>query len=167
MENVIVKRSKISGKGVFSAGNFKRGEEILAMDDSHVVKDPSTLTKEQHEFELDYLASGKIVIMHAPERYINHSCDPNSYVKTINGVRRIIAMRDIKEGEEITGDYSINGYNEGAFKCNCGSEKCRGIYQGNFFKLPKSLQKKYLPYLDDWFMEQFKDKIDSLHCERH
>jgi hypothetical protein len=165
MKSVVVKESQISGKGVFSLRSFKKGEEILEIDDSHVVADPSTLTEEQYEFECDYLANGKIVFMQSPERYINHSCDPNCYAKTVNGVRRVLAMRDIMKGEEIVWDYSINGYNEGTFKCNCGSRKCRGTYQGNFFKLPKSLQKKYLPYLDDWFREQFRDKIEKLRSE--
>lgn len=162
MKNVVVKRSRISGKGVFSSKNFREGEVILEIDDSYVVSDSSRLTKEQHEFELDYLADGKIVIMQAPERYMNHSCDPNSYVKTVNGIRKVFAMRDIQKGEEIVGDYSINGHNEGTFKCRCGSKNCRLVYQGNFFKLPKALQKKYLPYLDDWFVEQFKDEIVRL-----
>jgi hypothetical protein len=161
MENVVVKKSRISGKGVFAARSFKKGDEILEIDDSHVVTDPSKLTKEQYEF-LDYLADGKIVFMQIPERYINHSCDSNSYDKTVKGTRKVIAIRGIKKGEEITFDYSINGYNEGTFKCHCGSKNCRGIYQGNFFKLPKALQKKYLPYLDDWFLKQYKDDIKRL-----
>jgi SET domain-containing protein len=164
MKNVVVKKSRIIGKGVFSSKNFREGEVILEIDDSHVVTDPSKLTKEQHEFELDYFADGKIVIMQAPERYINHSCDPNSYVKTVDGIRKVFAMGDIQKGEEIVGDYSINGHNEGTFKCRCGSENCRLVYQGNFFKLPKTLQKKYLPYLDDWFVKQFKDEIVRLRC---
>ncbi len=95
MKNVVVKESKIHGKGVFAEKDFNKGEVILDINDSHVATDPSKLTKEQHEFELDYLANGKIVIMQHPERYINHSCDPNSYVKTGNGVRKVFAMRDI------------------------------------------------------------------------
>jgi SET domain-containing protein len=162
MKDVVVKKSGIIGKGVFSSKNFREGEVILEIDDSHVVIDSSKLTKEQHKFELDYLADGKIVVMQAPERYINHSCDPNSYVKTVNGIRKVFAMRDIQKGEEIVGDYSINGHNEGTFQCRCGSENCRLVYRGNFFKLPKALQKKYLPYLDDWFVEQFKDEIGRL-----
>ena len=162
MKNVVVKKSRIDGKGVFSNRRFKKGELILEMDDSHVVTDPTKLTKEQHELELDYLADGKTVIMQTPERYINHSCDPNSYVETVSGIRKVFAMRDIQKGEEIVGDYSINGYNEGTFECRCGSKNCRLIYRGNFSKLPKALQKKYLPYLDDWFLDQFKDEIISL-----
>jgi len=162
MKNVEVKKSRISGKGVFSNRSFKKGEVILEMDDSHVVTDLSKVTKEQHESELDYLSDPTIVAMPLPQRYINHSCDPNSYVKTVNGIRKVFAMRDINKGDEIVGDYSINGYNEGTFKCRCGSENCRLVYRGNFFRLPRALQKKYLPYLDDWFVEQFKDEIVRL-----
>ena len=51
MENVVVKESRISGKGVFSARSFKKDEEILDIDDSHVVTDTTKLTREQHELE--------------------------------------------------------------------------------------------------------------------
>ncbi len=97
--------------------------------------------------------------------WVNHSCDPNTYTKTNNGIRQVIAMRDIKEGEEITYDYSMNGDNDGTFECRCGSAKCRKIYQGDFFKLPKELQIYYLPYLDDWFKRKYKDKISALQSD--
>jgi SET domain-containing protein len=97
-KNVVVKKSRINEKGVFSNRSFRKDEAILEMDDSHVVTDRSRLTKEQHKFELDYLADGKIVIMQAPERYINHSCDPNSYVRTVGGIRKVFAMRDVQKG---------------------------------------------------------------------
>ena len=99
--------------------------------------------------------NGKYIIMGEPERYINHSCNPNSYTNK----RRDIAMRNIKEGEEITSNYSINGIDNWEMNCNCGSKSCRGIVYGNFFKLPKSLQKRYLPYLEPWFAKKFKNKL--------
>lgn len=100
--------------------------------------------------------------MQAPEKYINHSCDPNVFVKSENGARKVYAMRDIPQGEEIAYDYSINGDNDGMFECHCGSKHCRKIYQGNFFKLPKTLQRKYLPYLDDWFVKKHNFEIREL-----
>jgi hypothetical protein len=45
---------------VFAAKDFKGSEVILEIDDSHLTTDSNSLTKEQHEFELDYLASVKI-----------------------------------------------------------------------------------------------------------
>lgn len=162
MEGVLVKRSHIKGLGVFAQRDFETNEVILTIDDSQVITDPRTLTKHDHEFELDYLENGRIVRMKAPERCINHSCDPNSYVKTFHGLRKVLALREIKEGEEITYDYSMNGYNEGTFECLCGSKNCRKIYQGNFFRLPKDIQIKYLPYLEDWFKKEHKKEIDLL-----
>ncbi len=48
------------------------------------------------------------MLMPSPERHINSSCDLNTYVKTINGVRHVAARRFIKSGEEITYDYFID-----------------------------------------------------------
>lgn len=160
-KNVSVSSSKMQGKGVFASKNFNAGEVVLVIDDSHVVTDESHLTKEQHGFDLDYL-SDKIIVMQEPEKYINHSCDPNTYAKTENGVRYVKAMRNINKDEEITYDYSINGDNDGTFSCRCGSQKCRGTYQGDFFKLEKELQIQYLPYLDQWFVDKHKEKIATL-----
>jgi hypothetical protein len=162
MTKVVVKESSIQGKGVFALIDIRAGEEVLEIDDTHVVKDGVCLTKHQQEFECDYLDNGKVVLMQPPEVYINHSCDPSVYTKTTNGIRKVIAMRNISKGEEITYDYSMNGDNEGTFRCGCGSENCRKIYQGNFFKLPEDLQKKYLPYLDGWFVVKYKEKIGDL-----
>lgn len=161
MKNVEVKNSATQGKGVFASKNFQKGDFVLTIDDSHVVADESKLTPKQHAFELDYVED-KIVIMQAPEKYINHSCDPNIFVKTENGIRNIYAMRNIPKGNEIAYDYSINGNNEGTFECHCGSKSCRKIYQGNFFKLPQSLQVTYLPYLDDWFVEKHHHEIERI-----
>lgn len=160
--NVIVKKSRVQGKGVYATKDFSESELILDIDDSHEVENVASLTKEQHEFGCDYLANGKVVLMQPPEKFINHSCDPTSYVKTLKGIRKVFAMRNIKKGDEITFDYSINGYNEGTFKCNCGSKDCRNFYQGNFFKLPVNIQLKNLPYLDYWFIQEHKKEIDDL-----
>ena len=60
--NVIVKNSSVQGNGVFASRDLKGGDFVLAIDDSHVVLDDSTLTSKQHAFDLDYLDT-KIVLM--------------------------------------------------------------------------------------------------------
>ena len=122
MEGVIVKPSKIHGKGVFATRDFKEGEIVTRWDTS------KTLTKEQLEKaspeEKRYITEigGKIVVMQEPEKYINHSCSPNTKVQNMCDVAR----RDIKTGEEITGNYLEEGSLEVPFTCNCGSENCKG-----------------------------------------
>src|SRR5437773_2586761 len=100
MANVSVKASPIEGQGVFAAADFRQGERILAIDDSRVVTEEAPLREDPRH--CDYLAAGRVVLMQPPERHINHSCDPNAYVRTIDGVRYVLALRDIAMGEEIT-----------------------------------------------------------------
>ena len=161
---VYIKESSKQGKGVFAAKNFNAGELILEIDDRHIITDESALTSEQHQFDLDYLED-KTVIMQEPEKYINHSCDPNTYVKTKNGIRQVLALRNVTQDKEITYDYAINGDNDGTFTCHCGSKNCRDVYQGNFFKLPQELQVHYLPYLDDWFLKKYNAAIEKLELQ--
>jgi len=156
-----VKKSKIEGTGVFAEEDIKKGEIILSMDDSNVVADVNSLTTYQQDYECDWLADSKVILMQAPEKHINHSCDPNTYVKTIDGIRKVVAMRDIKQGEELTYDYAINGYYDCDTPCRCKSNICRGTISPNFFKLPRNRQLDYLPYLDDWFKEKFKVELEN------
>jgi len=162
VNKVEVKDSNIEGKGVFALIDISKGEVILEMDDSHVVKDKKDLTEYQKNYECDWLEDGKIILMQSPEKHINHSCEPNTYVKTIDGIRKVVAMRDIKKGEEITYDYAINGYYDSDTVCHCGSKNCRGTLSPNFFKLPKQRQLEYLPYLDDWFRKRFQAELKEI-----
>src|SRR5512132_2322025 len=114
MDSLRVAPSPIHGSGVFAADVFEAGESLLALDDSRVVDAAHPLRPEAGELpaHCDYLARGLVVLMREPERYINHCCDPNTYVQTIDGTRHVIALRRIAPGEEITYDYSINGYGD-------------------------------------------------------
>ena len=67
-------------------------------------------------------------------RFINHSCDPNCQVTTINvrGYKRngIFAIRAIKEGEFLSYDYHFDTKQADRFLCRCGAKNCRGTMQG-------------------------------------
>jgi hypothetical protein len=67
-------------------------------------------------------------------RFINHSCDPNCQVVTINvkGYKRngIYATRDIQEGEFLCYDYHFDTKQGDKFLCRCGAKNCRGTMQG-------------------------------------
>lgn len=118
-----VRNSPINGLGVFAVEKIKRGEVIL-------VWNPKLLTDEEVGKLTDlerqkylYIEDGKTYLQQEPERYVNHSCDPNSYVKD----RSDVALRDIQPGEEITSDYfnQDSGLAPDEFICTCHSAKCR------------------------------------------
>jgi hypothetical protein len=168
MANVVVKESPMNGLGVFALENISKGEMLVVIDDSRVVTDEFPLDAFAGEFEYhcDYLADGRVVLMQFPERHINHSCDPNTFVKTILEIRYVFALRPIALAEEITYDYCINGFGDTLWECNCGSPRCRKNIHSDFFHLPYDLQVEYLPLLDSWYIEEYKEKVQKL-LEKH
>ena len=59
-------------------------------------------------------------------RYVNHSCGPNTYMRTFNNHVEFYALRDIKKGEELTCNYGIT-HHEGKLPCKCGAKECKGF----------------------------------------
>jgi len=58
-------------------------------------------------------------------RYVNHSCEPNAFMRLYKGRVEFYSLRRIEAGEELTCDYGETHHN-GALACRCGSERCRG-----------------------------------------
>ena len=77
----------------------------------------------------------------------NHSCEPNVGFSTSV---TMIAIKDIKPGEELVMNYAFMESFFDSFECKCGSSECRKIINSNTWK-DSEFQKKYLefysPYL--------------------
>jgi hypothetical protein len=118
---VEIKKSKIHGKGIFAKKDLKKGEIVLRW---HPIKLTPEETKNLIEKQKEHTISNKegYYWMQPPEKYMNHSCDPNTDMNTDDFYD--IAIKDIKKGEEITSHYpNPLGKEE---KCGCGSKKCKG-----------------------------------------
>ena len=86
-----------------------------------------------------------------PPDYVNHCCDPNS---GLAGQITLVAMRDIKPGEEITYDYAMSDgspYDE--FSCSCGSPHCRGHVSGEDWMRP-DLWRRYAGYFSPYLQRR-------------
>ena len=59
-----------------------------------------------------------------PFRFINHSCEPNVFIRIAYGRAEFYALRNIPAGEELTCDYGVS-HHDGALPCRCGAAKCR------------------------------------------
>ena len=158
---IIVLESKIDRVGVFAATSLCSGDVVLSIDDSYIVDEehPVPSGEEDH---CDYLEAGKTVWMQIPECHINHSCDPNVFVRTVEGIRQVIALREIRAGDEITYDYCVNGYGDVVWTCQCGAARCRRTIHSDFFHLPLQLQRDYLPLLDEWFRKARFKEVEQL-----
>ena len=58
-------------------------------------------------------------------RFINHSCEPNTFMRRTRDRVEFYALRPIARGEELTVDYG-ESHHEGRLRCRCGAPRCRG-----------------------------------------
>jgi len=138
---VVVRRSKIQGRGVYATRAIGKGERIIEYtgrlitnqeadaqcDDEGMRRHHTFLFGVDDEFTVDGAKGGN------EARFINHSCEPNCE-SVIEGRRVFIdALRDIGAGEEVAYDYwytTDRGYTledlRRIYPCRCGATTCRG-----------------------------------------
>ena len=127
------------GKGVFAARPIEPGELVwdYAGDEKWIKEIPSELWR--YCFQVDY--DRYVVPMEGSAGwFMNHSCAPDC---VIMGSTRIIALRRINPGEEITFDYSTNaGWDDFSMECSCGRKECRKVVRSYRF-LPDEVKGHY------------------------
>jgi uncharacterized protein len=163
VDEVAVMDSPIQGKGVFATRPFERGATVLLIDDSRVVDDAHPLDPSVGELERHCDWLGPLVVhMKEPELYINHACEPSTFIQTQGSQRSVVAYRDIAAGEEITYDYLVDADGGVVWGCSCGGPDCRGPHVHDFFTLPDDKLREYLPLLAPWFEAAHRTRLDEL-----
>lgn len=61
-----------------------------------------------------------------PLKYINHSCDPNTYMRVAYSRVEFYTKKPIKKGEELTANYGPT-HHDGKLPCRCGAKNCKGF----------------------------------------
>lgn len=165
MKKFIIKKFGNKGKGVFVLREYKRGDKIFHVNIGNLKKyttEDINKNKGINKNHLDYVGKGKYVVDYSMASFMNHSCNPNCYVKIRTNYKRdIYALRDIKKGEELTHDYTATSIDQFGksfwkFKCNCESKNCRKIIHGDFLKMPKNWQRKFYDYLPHHIKRKYK-----------
>lgn len=59
-------------------------------------------------------------------RYVNHCCDPNTYMRVFNCHVEFYTLKNIKKGAELTCNYGLT-HHEGKLPCRCGAKNCKGF----------------------------------------
>jgi SET domain-containing protein len=133
MQKYFRKKSGINNLGLFAKTDIKKGEKVIEYKGKKFThkqveeNDRFDNSKAIYLFTLNerYVLDGDTITNTA--KYINHSCDPNCEVDIIKGKIWIIAIKDIKKGNELSYDYGF-GYDKDfrQFPCKCGSKICCG-----------------------------------------
>jgi SET domain-containing protein len=122
VNGVNVKTSTIHKRGVFATRKFKKGEIVIAWHPQEITRAAFEALPETQRIYVEF-DGDKILLLQEPERYVNHSCDPNTTIRN----QADTATRDIDIGEEITSDYALTDAPALGFVCQCGSPQCRGL----------------------------------------
>ncbi len=160
--SVLLRDSPVEGTGVFAARAFEAGETIrrITVVREVTAEDP---IREGERVEHCCYPDGRVLLLGAPDRHLNHSCDPNAFKRFLGpDAMEVVARRAIPQGQEITLDYLINTSGGGRWSCACGAARCRGVLFGGFFDLPRSFQREYLPLLAPWFVARHADEVAEL-----
>lgn len=140
---------KVNDKGlaVYAAKHFGVGDVVVR---GKPIEELPGRTRYSLQVDVDIH-----VRMDEPFELVNHSCDPNTGVKLNNlGGYDLVAMRHIKNGEEITFDYAMTEWISIAVPdCKCNSNICRKKIEGGKY-LSKDLLNKY-----DGFLAPFYDLL--------
>lgn len=160
----VVDRSGKKGLGVYAKRSIKKNE-IVAVTGGYIMTRPE-IKKLPRELEnLTYQVEDNLFIGVKQKAEVednwmfNHSCEPNLGQR---GQLSLVAMRQIKSGEELTFDYAtasyrIKGASQFKMRCLCGAKNCRKVITDEDWKIP-ALQKKYKGY----FQLFLEEKINQL-----
>ena len=142
--------SGIHGKGLIAGENIPKGKIISRIKGP--IKFKVNKTRGDALAHPDWVGVKKDIWIDPlrPHKFLNHSCSPSAGMRGLT----IISIRDIREGEEITVDYStIEGDRRWEMKCACGAKKCRKLVRSVEFLTPE--QFKAIPYIPAYFKKLY------------
>jgi len=142
-----IKKSNIDNEGLYAAKSIKSGKIIInykgkLVTKKEVEKNPKfDNDKAIYLFNINNRYDMDGDFKYNDARLINHSCNPNCEVDGKGLKLWIVAIKDIKKGEELSYDYGF-GYDEDykQFVCKCGAKNCVGyiVREGSRWRIKKS-----------------------------
>lgn len=126
--SVKVAKSKIAGKGAFALQRIPArkkigdlGGIIITMKEAmKLITNLKVINMVELDNDLALNASANPNDM----RFINHSCNPNTFMRVMKTRVEFYALKPIKKGEELSCDYGET-HHEGTLPCRCGAKNCR------------------------------------------
>jgi len=136
-DNIQIAPSPIHGQGGFATRFMPKAARVIEYIGERITKAESRRRCEaqnwfifglSEEFDLDGNVESN------PARFLNHSCAPNCEAICEKDRLWIVALRDIRPGEEITFNYGYDLADYAEHPCQCGAPECVGyIVAEDFF----------------------------------
>lgn len=127
--DLYVARSRIEGRGCFTAKAIPRRRrvgELVGERISHA--EARRRMRGRRHIRISDVDERTAIDLNRrgdATAYINHSCDPNVFLRVQRGHPLLFALRSIDAGEELLLDYG-DSHHDGKLPCRCGAARCRG-----------------------------------------
>jgi len=148
--------SAIEGRGLIATAPIEAGE-LVAIKGGHIVTTAAlrALPERLQNSDIQIADGFHLVALEEAEYepvmlFINHSCEPNV---GFAGNIVLVAMRDVRAGEELTTDYALFDDYDGSMECQCGTLSCRRTIDGRDWQRPE-LQRKYGTYFSSYLLSR-------------
>jgi SET domain-containing protein len=126
---IVVRASRIDGRGCFASRGFVRREKVAELIGERITRREaerrSAGKRRIRICDVDGRSSIDAGVNGDATAFINHSCDPNLFMRVMHGHVLFFALRDIRRGEELTLDYEQSPHSD-TKRCRCGARSCRG-----------------------------------------
>ena len=127
---LMVKKSGIYGQGCFALTHFPARKKIKLFE-GELIKGSRKIQariRKQAETAIKIITIDDDTAIDGAvggneTAYMNHSCDPNAFIRVVPGEKvAVFARRDIQPGEELTINYRDPEHPK---VCRCGAHNCR------------------------------------------
>ncbi len=139
-----VRQSETHGRGMFATKRIPQDTSIIEYVGKRLNKKKSTERGNAQWDEAQQTGVGAVYIFIINDDYdidgnfewntarlINHSCDPNCEAQVDDDDRIwLVALREIRKGEELTFNYGFDLEDYESHPCLCGSDRCVGYIAG-------------------------------------
>jgi len=159
-----LRKSPIEGFGLFAKEKIKKGTKVSVFGGKVYTSDEidkmpknsyvaNVASQLDNDFFLGPLKKPKSAEDYEWGFFVNHSCNPNT--KIWRSVF-LVAIKNIKPGDEITFNYA-HSHNKGlGFTCKCGSKNCRKFVSNSDY-LNKAFYTKNRSNIVGWM----KDLVET------
>lgn len=120
--------SRIDGTGAFAVEHFRARQKLGELDGELIsIREARRRARQStrlHLVELDERRALDCSEGASPLKFVNHSCNPNAFMRIAHGRVEFYARRAIAAGEELTAHYGQT-HHAGTLACRCGALGCQ------------------------------------------
>ena len=154
-----VRESPIHGRGLFATAPIAKGE-VVAVKGGHIINreqlreiTPNAWSSGNSDRRRSFHCAGHV------RKNEKLRCStviiPAMRISVCAAKLRLLRLRDIQAGEELTHDWCVTDDDDYSVECKCGSPKCRHTLTGKDWQRPE-LQKRYAGYFSAYLAKKMR-----------